>query len=127
MFGYGEFVMKQKLLQIAKLLLLIDMVALENHLETAQQDFEHVRDVGSVLNPTRYREDVLSGNMENSELQIAIVGHLLEARQLIEKLNPSVKLQLIASNLGDENVWDELIRFNQEDFEYLRDKMHSTD
>lgn len=87
---------------IARELLLLEVEDLEASHKAGTRHINNIDGLGPILHPTEYRNALESGQIENAKLQNELVSHLLEARRVIEKFHPSVKLQIIGVYKLDE-------------------------
>lgn len=70
---------------IAQMLALVTTEQVRQHVAACRSSIDRADTLGSILDPTAYREALHDGSLQDAKNQLAIVEALLKARELIDK------------------------------------------
>lgn len=70
---------------IAQMLALVPTEQVRQHVTVCRSSIDRADSLGSILDPTAYREALHDGSLQDAKNQLAIAEGLLKVRELIDK------------------------------------------
>lgn len=78
---------RQQMRNIVQMIAFLPLEGMNEAVEEAQQSRQYWDSLGSMVDPTRYRDMLYDGTLEHADTQTEIAKHLIHIRELVDKLD----------------------------------------